>query len=127
MAFNLSASLKSSLTTAVNTVKTTVSTVSRDVGLATDNFTNSISSATGINSQKVNSALLGGAVGGLLNGGRGAAIGALAGGLLGGGGAQNLINQAQNKLQGLIGNAEELTGLLDNPLKIVDRFRNPDI
>ena len=121
MAFNLSASLKSSLTTAVNTVKTTVSTVSRDVGVAANNFTNSISSATGISSQKVNSALLGGAVGGLLNGGRGAAIGALAGGLLGGGGAQNLINQAQNKLQGLIGNAEELTGLLDNPLKIVER------
>ena len=109
MAFNLSASLKSNLTTAVNTVKTSVSTVSQN-----------ISSATGISTQQVNSALAGGAIGGLLNGSKGAAFGALAGGLLGGS-ANSLIGQAQNKLQGLIGNAEELTGLLDNPLKIVER------
>ena len=110
MAFNLSASLKSNLTTAVNSIKSTVNTVSRD-----------ISAASGLSTQQLNTAFTGGALGGLLNGGKGAAIGALAGGLLGGGGASNLINQAQNKLQGLIGNAEELTGLLDNPLKIVER------
>ena len=121
MAFNLSASLKSSLTSTVNTVRTTVGTVSQDIRSAANNFTNDISSVTGLSSQKVNSALLGGAVGGLLNGGRGAAIGALAGGLLGGGGANNLIGQVQNKLQGLISEAEELTGLLDNPLKIIER------
>lgn len=121
MAFNLSASLKSSLTSTVNTVKTTVNTVSQDLSSAANNFTSNISAATGLSSQKVNSALLGGAVGGLLNGGRGAAIGSLAGGLLGGGGADNLIGQVQNKLQGLISEAEELTGLLDNPLKIVER------
>ena len=109
MAFNLSASLKSNLTTAVNTVKTTVSTVSRD-----------ISAATGLNTQQLNSAFSGGAIGGLLGGGRGAALGAVAGGLLGGN-ANNLIGQVQNKLQGLIGNATELTSLLDNPLKIVER------
>lgn len=110
MAFNLSASLKSNLTSAVNTIKTSVSTVSQN-----------ISTATGVSTQKINSALLGGAVGGLVNGGRGAAIGALAGGLLGGGGASNLIGQIQNKLNGLITNAEELQGLANNPLKIVER------
>lgn len=109
MAFNLSASLKSSLTTAVNTVKTTVNTVSRD-----------ISAATGLSTQQLNSTFSGAAIGGLLGGGRGATLGGIAGGLLSGG-VDNLIGQAQNKLQGLIGNAEELTGLLDNPLKIVER------
>lgn len=110
MAFNLSASIQSSLTTTVNTVKTTVSTVSQN-----------ISTATGVSTQKINSALLGGAVGGIINGGRGAAIGALAGGILGGGGAGNLLGQIQGKLEGLIGNASELQGLANNPLKIVER------
>lgn len=110
MAFNLSASLKSSLTSAVNTVKTSVSTVSQN-----------ISTATGVSTQKINSALLGGAVGGILNGGKGAAFGALAGGILGGGGASNLLGKVQNKLNGLISTAEEIQGLTNNPLKIVER------
>ena len=110
MAFNLSASLKSNLTTAVNTIKTSVSTVSQN-----------ISTATGVSTQKINSALLGGAVGGLVNGGRGAALGALAGGILGGGGAGDLLGQVKNKLGGLIGAAEELQGLANNPLKLIER------
>ena len=110
MAFNLSASLKGSLTSAVNTVKTSVSTVSQN-----------ISTATGVSTQKINSALLGGTVGGLLRGGQGAALGALAGGILGGGGAGDLLGQVKNKLSGLISAAEELQGLANNPLKLVER------
>lgn len=110
MAFNLSASLKSNLTSAVNTIKTSVSTVSQN-----------ISTATGVSTQKINSALLGGAIGGLVNGGRGAALGALAGGILGGGGAGDLLGQVKNKLGGLISAAEELQGLANNPLKLVER------
>ena len=110
MAFNLSASLKSNLTSAVNTIKTSVSTVSQN-----------ISTATGVSTEKINSALLGGAVGGLVNGGRGAALGAIAGGILGGGGAGDLLGQVKNKLSGLISAAEELQGLANNPLKLVER------
>ena len=110
MAFNLSASLQSSLTSVANTVKTSVSTVSQN-----------ISTATGISTQKINSSLLGGAVGGLLNGGKGAALGAIAGGILGGGGAADLLGQVKNKLSGLISSAEELTSLISNPLKIIER------
>lgn len=121
MAFNLSASLKSSFTTVSNSIKTTVNTVSQDFTSASNKLSQGLSSATGLSTQKVNSALSGAAIGGLLNGNKGAALGALAGGILGGGGATDLINQAKNKLQGLIGSAEELTGLLENPLKIVER------
>ena len=110
MAFNLSASLKGSLTSAVNTIKTSVSTVSQN-----------ISAATGVSTAKINSALLGGAVGGILNGNKGAALGALAGGILGGGGAGDLLGQVKNKLGGLISAAEELQGLANNPLKLVER------
>ena len=120
MAFNLSASLKSNLTTAVNSVKSTVNTVSQDFSTAANQFSSRLSAATGLSSGQINSAAVGGALGGLLNGGKGAAFGAIAGGFLGGD-ATKLIGQVQNKLQGLIGNAEELTGLLNNPLKIVER------
>lgn len=123
MAFNLSSSLKKSLTSTVNTVRTTVGTVSQDISSAANNFTNNISSVTGLSSRQVSSALLGGAVGGVLNGGRGAAIGALGGGILGGSGVNNLIGQVQNKLDGLISNAEAMQGLLNNPLKLIERGR----
>lgn len=121
MAFNLSASLKSSFTTVSNSIKSTVNTVSTDFSKAANAFSSDISKATGLSSKTVNSALVGGAIGGLLDGGKGAALGALAGGFLGGGSANDLIGQVQNKLQGLISNSEELTGLLENPLKIVER------
>ena len=121
MAFNLSASLKSNFTTTVNSIKTTVNTVSQDISSAANNLTSNISASTGLSSEKVNAALLGGVAGSLLGGGRGATLGTLAGGFLGGGGANDLINQVQNKLGGLIANAEELTGLANNPLKIVER------
>jgi outer membrane lipoprotein SlyB len=110
MAFNLSASLKGNLTTAVNSVKTTVNTVSQN-----------ISTATGLSTGQINSAFAGTAIGALAGGSRGAAIGALAGGLLGSDGASNLLGQVQNKLQRLVSNAEELTGLISNPLKVVER------
>jgi len=121
MAFNLSASLKSNFTTTVNSIKTTVNTVSRDFSSAANNFTSNISTSTGLSSEKVNAALLGGVAGGLLDGSRGATLGTLAGGLLGGGGANDLINQVQSKLGGLINSAEELQGLANNPLKIIER------
>jgi len=121
MAFNLSASLKSNFTTTVNSIKTTVNTVSQDISSAANNLTSNISASTGLSSEKVNAALLGGVAGSLLGGGRGATLGTLAGGLLGGGGANDLINQVQNKLGGLIANAEELTGLANNSLKLVER------
>jgi hypothetical protein len=121
MAFNLSKSLKSNLTTAVNTIRTTVDTVSNDVGSAANKFTADLSSATGLSSKKINASLLGAAAGGLLNGNKGAALGALAGGLLGGGGADNLLGQVRNKLSGLIDSAEELQGLISEPLKLVEK------
>ena len=93
MAFNLGASLKSSLKSSV------VNTVSQRIS----------SAVPGVNSQLINSALSGGDIKGAL---LGAAQGALGNQLLGG---------IQNKLGGLIANAEELTGILDNPLKIVER------
>ena len=110
MAFNLSASLKSNLTTAVNSVKTTVNTVSQNIG-----------AATGLSTGQINSALAGGAIGALAGGGRGAALGALAGGILGGSGPGDLLGQVQNKLERLVGSAEELVGLARNPLKVIER------
>ena len=121
MAFNLSASLKSSFTTVSNSIKTTVNTVSQDLSTASNKISQGISSATGLSTQKVNSALLGGAAGALLGGNKGALLGALAGGALGGGGADNLLSQVKNKLGGLIESAEELQGLVNNPLKIIER------
>ena len=93
MAFNLGASLKSNLKSSV------VNTVSQRIS----------SAVPGVNSQLINSALSGGDIKGAL---LGAAQGALGNQLLGG---------IQNKLGGLIANAEELTGLASNPLKIVER------
>lgn len=109
-AFDLNAAVKSTANSAVNTA---VSTVSAKVGASVGG---KIPGSLGgsLSTNKIGAALLGGAVGGLLDGAKGAAIG----GLLGGSG---ILGQLQNKLQGLIGNAEELTGLLDNPLKIVER------
>ena len=103
MAFNLSSSLKSSLTSAV---------------------TSSVSTVTGNLSGLNVSDALGGAIGGIAGDVLGGAslkdsvLGA-AGGLLGG--SNDLFGGIQNKLGGLIANAEELTGLANNPLKIVER------
>jgi len=106
-AYNLNAAVKSTVNTAVNTA---VSTVSAKVGA-----TIKIPSPGGsLSTNKLSAALLGGAVGAVLDGSKGAAIGALLGG-------SGLLGELQNKLQGLIGDAEELTGLIDNPLKIVER------
>ena len=121
MAFNLSASLKSSFTTVSNSIKTTVNTVSQDLTSASNRLSQGLSSATGLSTQKVNSALLGGAAGALLGGNKGALFGALAGGALGGGGVDNLLGQVKNKLGSLIESAEELQGLASNPLKIIER------
>jgi len=93
MAFNLGASLKSNLKSSV------VNTVSQRIS----------SAVPSVNSQLINSALSGGDIKGALFG---AATGVLGNQLLGG---------IQNKLGGLIANAEELTGLASNPLKIVER------
>ena len=93
MAFNLGASLKSNLKSSV------VNTVSQRIS----------SAVPGVNSQLINSALSGGDIKGAL---LGAAQGALGNQLLGG---------IQTKLGGLIANAEELTGLQNNALKIVER------
>ena len=93
MAFNLGASLKSNLKSSV------VNTVSQQIS----------SAVPGVNSQLINSVLSGGDVKGAL---LGAAQGALGNALLGG---------IQNKLGGLISNAEELVGLTNNPLKVVER------
>ena len=93
MAFNLGASLKSNLKSSV------VNTVSQRIS----------SAVPGVNSQLINSALSGGDIKGAL---LGAAQGALGNQLLGG---------IQSKLGGLIANSEELTGISDNPLKIVER------
>jgi hypothetical protein len=121
MAFNLSASLKSSFTTVSNSIKTTVNTVSQDFTAASNRLSQGLSSATGLSTQKVNSALLGGAAGALLGGNKGALFGAVAGGALGDGGFDNLLGQVKNKLGGLIDSAEELQGLVNNPLKIIER------
>jgi hypothetical protein len=127
MAFNLSASLQSSLTTTVNSVKSLATTA---VG--------NVSAATGLSTQTVSSAAIGGVIGSLAGGARGAALGALVGGaaeeFLGTGaktfalGANvgsltdsSLFKSIGNKLETLIGEAEEITGLIDNPLKIVER------
>jgi len=109
-AFNLNAAVKSTANSAVNTA---VSTVSAKVGASVGG---KIPGGLGgsLSTNKLGAALLGGVVGGLLDGGKGAAIG----GLLG---ASGVLGVLQNKLQGLIGDAEELTGLLDNPLKIIER------
>ena len=109
-AFNLNAAVKSTANSAVNTA---VSTVSAKVGASVGG---KIPGGLGgsLSTNKLGAALLGGVVGGLLDGGKGAAIG----GLLG---ASGVLGALQNKLQGLIGDAEELTGLLDNPLKIIER------
>ena len=93
MAFNLGATLKSSLKSSV------VNSVSQRIN----------SAVPGVNSQLINSALAGGDVKGAL---LGAAQGALGNNLLGG---------IQSKLGGLISSAEELTGLVNNPLQIVER------
>ena len=113
-AFNLNAAVKSTANSAVNSaVNTAVSTVSAKVGASVGG---KIPGGLGgsLSTNKLGAALLGGVVGGLLDGGKGAAIG----GLLG---ASGVLGALQNKLQGLIGDAEELTGLLDNPLKIIER------
>ena len=104
MAFNLGASLKSSLQSSI------VSTVSAK---ATASISGKIPGGS-LSTNKVGAALLGGAIGGLLDGAKGAAIG----GLLGGSGG---LGSIQNKLQGLIGDAFELQGLLNEPLKLVER------
>ena len=97
MAFNLSSSIKSNLTSAVTT---TVNTVSSNIGGLANN--SSLNSA--ING--VANDLLGGSslIGGLLDGG-----------------VDSLLGGIQNKLGGIIATAEELTGLANNPLKIVER------
>jgi hypothetical protein len=91
--FSLTNSLKSNLQSAV------VSSVSNSIGAA----------VPGLGGKLINTALSGGSIKGAL---LGAATGALGNELLGG---------IQNKLGGLIANAEELTGLANNPLKIVER------
>ena len=97
MAFNLGASLKSSLKSSV------VNSVSQRIN----------SAIPGVNSQLISSALSGGDIKSSL---LGAATSKL-GGSLGG----DLFGGIQNKLGGLISNAEELTGIASNPLKIVER------
>ena len=104
MAFNLGATLKSSLSSSV------VNSVSQRIN----------SAVPGIDSQLINSALSGAsAKNALLN----SAIGGISSKLSGsfGGGGSSLLGGIQNKLGGLIANAEELTGLANNPLKIVER------
>jgi hypothetical protein len=93
MAFNLGASLKSNLkSSVVNTVSQTIS-----------------SAVPGVGGQLINTALRGGDVKGALLGAARDTIG------------NQLLGGIQNKLGGLIANAEELTGIASNPLKIVER------
>ena len=101
MAINLGASLRSNLTSSV------VSSVSQSIS----------SAVPGVGGQLINTALSGGDVGGALLGAATSKLDGVLGGALGG----DLIGGIQSKLGGLIANAEELTGLLDNPLKIVER------
>ena len=97
MAFNLGASLKSSLKSSV------VNSVSQRIN----------SAVPGVNSQLISSALSGGDVKSLLS----SVATSKLGGSLGG----DLFGGIQNKLGGIISNAEELTGLISNPLQIVER------
>ena len=93
MAFNLGVSLKSNLKSSV------VSTVSQRI--------NSV--VPGVNSQLINSVLSGVNI-------KNAALGSLTSGI-----KNELLGGIQGKLGGLISNAEELTGLIDTPLKIIER------
>ena len=106
-AINLKAAAKSAVNSKVNTAISTVS------AKATASISGKIPGGS-LSTNKVGAALLGGAIGGLLDGAKGAAIG----GLLGGSGG---LGSIQNKLQGLIGDAFELQGLLNEPLKLVER------
>ena len=93
MAFNLGASLKSNLkSSVVNTVSQTIS-----------------SAVPGVGGQLINTALRGGDVKGALLGAARDTIG------------NQLLGGIQTKLGSLIANAEELTGLASNPLKVVER------
>ena len=96
MAFNLGASLKSSLQSSI------VSTVSSRIN----------SAVPGINSQLMNSALSGGSV-------KDAVLGAFGG--AGAAVSSDLFGGIQNKISGVIENAQELKGLANNPLKIIER------
>jgi len=80
------------------------------------------SKVPGVNSQMMSASLAGGDIkGALLGGAIGGVLGGPLGGVLGAALGGDLLGGIQGKLDGLIANAEELTGLLDNPLKIVER------
>jgi|TARA_B110000908_G_scaffold125400_1_gene147003 hypothetical protein len=110
-AINLKAAATSKVTSAVTA---SVSTVSDAVGAKVEASISGKIPGGSLSTNKVGAALLGGAIGGLLDGAKGAAIG----GLLGGSGLLGLV---ENKLKGLIGDAPELLGLKDTPLKIVEK------
>ena len=98
MAFNLSSSIKSQLSSVTSSISTVTS-----AGLS--------QLTSGVNS-KINSALSGALPNSLLGNAAGDILGGVTDGLLG---------QVNNKLQSLIGSAEELAGLANNPLQIVER------
>ena len=79
-----------------NLKSSVVNTVSQNIGAA----------VPGIGGKLINTAL---------------SSGDIKGALLGAAGSSDLFSGIQTKLEGLIGNAEELLGLQDNPLKIVER------
>jgi|TARA_B110000908_G_scaffold166855_1_gene218735 hypothetical protein len=107
-AINLRAAATNAVTSSVNTAISTVS------ASAIASINSNIPGIGSLSSSKVGAALLGGAVGGIFDGTKGAAIG----GLLGGSG---ILGQVQNKLNGIIADAPELQGLIGDPLKIIER------
>ena len=101
-AINLKSAAKKAATGALTA---SVSTVSDAVGAKVEASISGKIPGGSLSTNKVGAALLGGAIGGLLDGAKGAAIG----GLLGGSGLLGLV---ENKLKGLIGDAPELLGLI---------------
>ena len=117
MAFNLGNALKSSLNSSI------VSSVSNRIGASVPGIGNNLIN-TALSGGSVKGALLGAVTGGL-PGGSADVLGGIQsklGGLAGGSGALgSLLGGAQGRLDDILVNSQELTGLINNPLKLVER------
>jgi hypothetical protein len=79
------------------------------------------SSVSQISESRVNSALAGGVLGTVIGGKKGGLLGATLGSVLGGGGLDELKTSIDKKLSGIIGGAEELLGIAENPIRILQK------
>lgn len=117
MAFDLKSAAKNKVTSSVTA---SVSSVSNAVSAKAGASISGKIPGGSLSTNKVGAALLGGAIGGILDGAKGAAIGGLLGGVLSGG-AGGLLAGIRGKLNGLVANSPELAGLTNTALKLVEK------